>query len=361
MGVVEKRSMSKSWLAGLFLAVALAALPGSSAFAQASDASVQRLAGSGRIETAVAVAQQSWPDGAAAVVIARADDFADALAGAPFATQQGGPLLLSQGTSLSEATRVEVERLAPKKAYVLGGEKALAQQVVADLEAAGVGDVQRLSGATRFGTAALIASFQNVDGPVYVALGAHPDPNRAWPDAVAVATLAARQSRPIVLVAPDRLPEETRQALDDFGTEAATVIGGTGAISEAVADAIRNVRVDRHGEPLVQVDRIGGATRFETARLVAEAAVADGADAGVVWLATGEAFADALAAGGAVARDGGVLLLTPSRDLGDDASAWFATHRSNLKRAVLLGGPAALSAEVEDDVRRWVSGETPPS
>jgi putative cell wall-binding protein len=313
-------------------------------------AQVDRLAGSGRVETAVAVSQQSHPEAAEAVVIARADDFADALAGAPFAAEVGGPLLLSGREGLSSATRAEVERLAPRTAFVLGGEAALSAQVVADLQAAGVEEVERLFGASRFETAALIGSFLDVDGPVYLALGAHPDAGRAWPDAVAVGALAARQGQPILLVTPDVLPEATRQALEEFDTDAATIIGGTGAVSAAVADAV--------AAEGVAVDRIAGATRFATARLVADATFADGADAGVVWLATGEAFADALAAGAAVARDGGVLLLTPTGELGADASAWFATHRASLDRVVLLGGHAALGAEVERDVRRWAIPET---
>ncbi len=55
----------------------------------ASAAPVTRLAGSGRVETAVAVAAASW-DGASDVVLATAADFPDALASGALAASLGG-------------------------------------------------------------------------------------------------------------------------------------------------------------------------------------------------------------------------------------------------------------------------------
>ena len=66
---------------------------------------VVRLAGSERIATAVAISRAGFADGSAgAAVLARADLFADALAGAPLAVAVGGPLMLTPGAALAEAT-----------------------------------------------------------------------------------------------------------------------------------------------------------------------------------------------------------------------------------------------------------------
>jgi ell wall binding domain 2 (CWB2)/Cysteine-rich secretory protein family len=63
---------------------------------------VQRIAGGDRISTAVAVSQQVFPR-ADAVVLARADQYPDALAGASLAAALGGPVLLTAPDHLSEA------------------------------------------------------------------------------------------------------------------------------------------------------------------------------------------------------------------------------------------------------------------
>ena len=346
--MISARSAAGTWVAAGALA-AVAALVGSAGAASAAESAVQRVAGSGRVETAVQISKGTWTTTAPAVVIARADDFADALTGSPLAAQERGPLLLSGTSRLSAVTRDEIRRLSPEAAYVLGGPSALSQQVLADLTAAGVGRVVRIAGADRFETAARLAARLRPTAAAYVAVGSHPDRDRAWPDAVAVSGLAARQGRPILLVAPGAVPAATERALGELGIKNATVVGGTAAVGENVAEAI--------AANDVVVDRLAGATRFETARLVAAAAVKDGANGGVVWLATGNAFPDALAAGAAVAATDGVLLLTPGRGLGRDGHAWLGQHRDRLAAVRLLGGPAAVSADVEQDIRRWATPE----
>ena len=66
---------------------------------------VRVIAGADRYETAVLVSQAGFPQGAPAVVIARGDDFADALCSAPLAYAYGGPLLLTPASGLPETGR----------------------------------------------------------------------------------------------------------------------------------------------------------------------------------------------------------------------------------------------------------------
>lgn len=53
-----------------------------------------RVAGENRYDTAVALSQRSFPNGAPIVFVASGLDFADALTAAPAAAAAGGPLLL---------------------------------------------------------------------------------------------------------------------------------------------------------------------------------------------------------------------------------------------------------------------------
>lgn len=314
---------------------------------------VRRLAGDDRIGTAVAISESTFPDPAAVdtVVVASAANYPDGLAGAPLAALNGGPLLLTGPDGLAAATEAEIARLDPSRAYVLGGPAALAPAIDDALEDTGVAEVIRVAGDDRFDTAAQVADVLTagaVARHVYVVEGAHADPARGWPDAVSVAGLAASQGAPMLLVTAGTLPAATRQALQVLEVETATIVGGDSAVSTAVADAIRAEGV--------QVHRLGGATRYETSNLVARHAVAVGADPVQTWFATGLAFPDALTTGPGVAATGGVLHLLDgqSLDASQVARTWVRDHACDL-RAVLVGGTAAISGLVADEIQAMIS------
>jgi len=294
---------------------------------------VVRASGDDRIATAVALAHRAHPAGAGTVVVARADQYADALAAAPLAASLDAPVLLTSSTGLRDDVAAAVGELGATSAVLVGGTGALSAQVERDLAAAGVAEVRRIAGTSRFDTARRIA--QELGGShVYVVEGVDASPSRGWPDAVAASGLAALERRPILLTTTESLPAETRDALREIGATAATVVGGTGAVSSAVEDQLST---------LVRTDRVAGATRYETSARLASAAVAAGADGSRVLLATGRSWPDALAAGAAAGTTGWVLLLVDGTDLAasPESLAWLAAH--DVAEVVLVGGPSSLS------------------
>jgi hypothetical protein len=96
-----------------------------------------------------------------------------------------------------------------------------------------------------------------------------------------------------------------------------------------------------------------GATRFETAVLVAESFFADPP---VVGVATGLDFADALAGGAQVGAAGGPLVLTEPDRLTGSAAAYLESVAGGLSTAYLYGGTEALSPAVADAVRDILDG-----
>jgi putative cell wall-binding protein len=311
----------------------------------------ERRAGTSRVHTAIEASRTAFPQegNGPAVVLARADLYPDALAGAPLAYKVGAPLLLTPSDGLHVAVRDEIRRLGATRAFLLGSVAALAAQVEADLRTLGVTDIRRLGGATRFDTARLIAA--EVGGTeVVITEGANPDPSRGWPDAVAVSGLAAATGRPILLVTRDRLPGETAQALAALRPSGAFVIGGTSAVSQVVADQVAGHRGDGTTMP---VQRLAGSTRYGTSAAVARQALAEGLSLDVMWLATGTAFPDALAAGAAAALTGGVLLLVDGRNPagGGDSRAFLAEHRARIGAVYLVGSHGAISEAVEAEIR----------
>jgi putative cell wall-binding protein/uncharacterized coiled-coil protein SlyX len=115
----------------------------------------KRLAGDDRYETAVKVSQAGWTT-AGTVILARGDDFADAVAGVPLAHQLNAPILLTQTNSIVSATIAEITRLKAERVIILGGPGAISDNVRGELERIGLA-VERIEGADRYETAARIA------------------------------------------------------------------------------------------------------------------------------------------------------------------------------------------------------------
>ena len=123
------------------------------------------------------------------------------------------------------------------------------------------------------------------------------------------------------------------------------IVGGTGAIDEDVAAA-----VDEHAGT---VSRIAGSTRYDTSVAAADVALAEGADASTVWLATGRNWPDGLVAG---AADGLVLLIDGTDVEGSPATTeWLQQHAAGLDAVGLAGGAAAITPAVEEAVRAAAS------
>lgn len=311
-----------------------------------------RLAGVDRIRTAVQLSR-TFPS-ADAVVIARADDHPDALAGGPLAAALDAPVLLTGRDRLHPSVHAELARLGARRAYLLGGPGALSPQVQSDLADAGITDVTRLAGADRFATAAAVADelrrLAGVPERVFVVEGHHPDPRRGWPDALSASGVASLAGEAILLVTRDRIPQATMDAVQVSGAGRAVIVGGPGAVSEAVEA--------RLAEHVGDIERVAGADRYETSARAADLAVAAGARAAHPWLATGRNWPDALAAAPAIAGDGGALLLVDGGTwrLPSAVEMWLMdVHDPRPQRAVIVGGPSAVGPETRTTIENTLT------
>jgi putative cell wall-binding protein len=261
------------------------------------------------------------------VVLARADSYADALGASSLAGKLDAPVLLTGSTSLDPTVAAEIRRLGATTVWLAGGDAALSSAVVGGVQALGITDVRRLGGTTRYDTARLFA--QEVGGTTAYVVGA-----ADWPSAVAASGLAALTKAPLLLVDQGSVPAVTAQAL--AATTDVTVIGDAATVSDAVLAALR-----AGGRT---VNRLAGANRYETSKLVAAAAAARGADGRNTWLATGANWPDALAAGPAAAAAGGVLLLIDGTATSTPAVTSWIQSVGGVRQLVVVGGQASVTA-----------------
>jgi putative cell wall-binding protein len=313
---------------------------------------VRRVAGASRVLTAHAISREAYEPGVRAVIVVPEGSYAEALVAAPLAGLLQAPILLSARDGLGRDGIDEVERLDAANAYVVGRTDQLGADVVDDLRDAGVRNVARIAEPDPYALSARMAeeirSYREAPRleRVFLALGEHSDPARAWPDALSVGALAAVTKSPVLLTAPVSLPAVVREALEELAPSLVQVVGGTGAIGPDVAEAA----ADAAG---ADVERLSGSNRYATSVAVTGEAVREGLTSGDIWLATGHAFPDALAAGPAAASLGAPLLLIDGREPGGapEPDGWLGANRHDLDQAAVVGGSSAIT----DAVRRHLA------
>lgn len=304
---------------------------------------VDRVAGADREATALRASRQGFGI-TPTVIIATAGAFPDALAAAPLAHAVEAPVLLV-GDGVSEELEAELHRLGATNAIVVGGDLAVSDDVVGQLEELGL-EVRRIAGADRFATAAAIADEVGSDGEAFVVNGT------AFPDAVSVAPVAASDGIPILLVGRDHIPSVTADALGDLSIDRTFVAGGQHVVSDVVHDA------------LPAPGRIAGADRYATSVAVGEFGLQRGHSLETLYVATGRNWPDALTAGPVASLGGqgtvphGLVLLVDGRDpFGGAASHDFVRrHGDAISQVLLFGGPNAISADVSQRLQGIVTG-----
>ncbi len=315
---------------------------------------VNRVAGETRVGTSVAVAQAGW-DQSDHVLLATAVDYPDAIAAASLAASLDAPVLLTMPDVLSDAVGAAIQDLGASQVTLLGGTSALSGDVSRQVEALGV-DVARIAGANRYETAAKIAGQVAETSDVTrvaIALGNRADGKDAWPDALSAASLTGDDEVvPTLLTARTKVPDETRDALEDLAPDTALVLGGPAAVADEVAAEV--------GQIVGDVSRVRGPDRYTTAIEVAEMAIAQSDENSQVVFVSGEDFADALSGGALAARLQAPLLLVPATLLHDGLDGWLRSG-SPFERAFLVGGGNAVTEHVESELVAAMTGEPRPA
>ncbi len=312
-------------ISAIVAAIVAALLPSSTA--TAAVPSIERLWGADRYATSAAISAATFAPGVSVAYIASGADFPDALSGAAAVGTKSAPVLLTHPMTLPSIVRTELTRLRPGGIIVLGGEGAVSADVADALDSYTTGSVERIAGADRYATSAAIsaATFPGGASVAYLASGA------TFPDALAAASVAGGQGRPILLTEAGALSPAAREELDRLNPTTVIVVGGTGAVSQAVVD-------EAAAATGATLERLAGADRFATAAAISAAVFAPGVP--VVYLASGADFPDALS--GAAAARGAPLLLTTTTGL--PAATALELARLRPGRIVVLGGTGAVSA-----------------
>ncbi|MDR3542520.1 MAG: cell wall-binding repeat-containing protein [Desulfosporosinus sp.] len=287
--------------------------------------STTRIAGADRVKTSVAVADAGWTQSDYAV-IAYAWDFPDAVSATPLAYKYSAPILLTDTANLSSNTSAELTKLQVKHILIVGGTGAVSDNVASQITAAGM-DVQRLSGADRYATSVAIANAVGNTGSIVVTNGYNPY------EALSISPIAAKMGMPIILTARDSVPSEISSYLSQNTITQTYILGKADGTTpdDGVAD----------NSAFPNPTRITGANIYERNVNINKLFSSD-LNFSKVYLATGKAFADALAGSALAATTGSPLIFVDS-DMPQVAKDFLSSEASSVTSACVLGGTGAIS------------------
>jgi putative cell wall-binding protein len=380
------RFVATAALAVAALVVALLPLQGT-AHAAHFAGETERIRGEGedanRFGTAAQIARTAFPDGADTVVLARADVFADALAGSFVAGAQDAPILLTERDRLTPVTTGTIGELAATTAVILGGAGAISAAVEQQLRDEGL-TVRRIGGADRFATARLIAedvgevgtvpvltdelvqSYDEADTPDGEQRTAILATGERFPDALASGPLSFGGQLPLLLTARDTLVPDARAALESLAIDQVVIPGGTAAISDAVQTEVEELGITVYRAFVAGGDRTATTTEMaKITRLLVHDPYTGAADP--LAVATGgdaSGGADALALAPLAATRGADLVLTREVEVLNgspvdgrvEPQAFIEANCAGFGAAdtpvVIAGGPSAVSEDVEDVIIR---------
>jgi putative cell wall-binding protein len=300
-----------------------------------------RIAGENRIDTVNKIALAGWPHGTETVIITRADNFPDALAGVPLAKQHNAPILITNPHELDEGVIEVLKDLKPLKVIILGGETAVSKAVENKLAEVlyWTDDIERIAGQDRFETAVLIAEGFSRGGGVALATGLD------FPDALGIASAAASAGMPLLLTSPQSLPEATKNKLQELLPEQIYIAGGENALPHTVLGEISEVT----GIPADSITRFTGNDRYETSLRIAEAFYPSTEE---IYLATGQDFSDPLAAGAlAAVKNSCLLLVSPQGFALNSPAENYLRQLPPSTRVTVVGGEKIITALTVEQIK----------
>lgn len=294
---------------------------------------LHRIFGQTRYQTMAALVEKGeWEQGGTAIVASGAN-FPDALSASSLAGLLDAPVILTENSGLSTDASDELKRLAPTRVYVIGGESAISASTYKQIQniTGKKCTVERIAGQTRYETCMKIAShpaFKQAK-TVIIVTGTN------YADALSISPYAYKKGYPILLCDPMKgLTNEEFDFVHEMCYDYAILVGGTSAVPQHVETQLKWLALND------QI-RLSGATRYETSAEILDfethttSLKTDG-----VFLATGNNFPDALAAGPVAAKKGTVLLLvdpgmqTTCKTLGE--------YKGSISNAYIVGGTSVV-------------------
>lgn len=289
------------------------------------------LGGYDRYSTSVEISKNGWSNQTEAVVLGRGDISIDALTGSVLAKKYNSPLLLVQSNSLPDSVEKELQRLSPKKIFILGGTSAISKELENSLKAKFSGsEIIRINGSGRYSTAIEVAKSIGSSNELFITTD-----NDQSPDSLAAGPVAATKQAPILLATKEGLTEDTLTYIKSQKLSKVYLIGEKDVVPEKVVAQLKNIGIAESA-----IVRVAGSDRYRTSINIAEYF---GLKKDHIIFANGEQFIDALPGTPFAAKIGAPIILTKANETPYVVSNWLQSKVLTVPHFYFLGGDIAIS------------------
>lgn len=202
--------------------------------AAAPGATIERIAGGDRFETAARIADRFFPQ-ATSYLLASGMNFPDALSATAAGSRSNPtPILLTAQDRLVESAQQRVQNAGKTDITLLGGESSLAAAVETSARAATSGAVTRLAGANRYETNVMALDALSRTPPSVAILAT----GEAFPDALSASMLVAATDGALILTTGTCHVQLTDQYLRSIRPVRALAVGSELSVSLHSLDTI---------------------------------------------------------------------------------------------------------------------------
>ena len=242
-----------------------------SAVSNLSEIEVTRYGGADRYATSLRIAE-AFADGAGGrleqVVLVSGQQWTDAVVAAPLAGALEAPVLTTPSSELRSDAAAFLRRTGVSDALIVGADSdtdGVGPSVVTELEALGI-SVERVTRPDQYATSVAAARRLGTPGDMNghgrTAIVAN---GRVFADALVAGPFAARGRHPILLTKPSIFRRDVARYLTETDVEHVILMGGTSAMPEIIEQSITDLGIE--------VTRLAGTTRYDTAVAAAELVV----------------------------------------------------------------------------------------
>ncbi|MGO5064692.1 cell wall-binding repeat-containing protein [Clostridium sporogenes] len=320
-------------------------------FTNVQAASIKRMNGSNRIDTANKTAKEIFKK-APAVVLVNGNGYPDAVTAAPLAKLQGAPILLTSNSGNLEGEVLStINEIGAKKVFIVGGTGVVSSKIESELKGKGF-SVQRYAGRDRYSTNVVVGQeiLKNNNGETTAILV---NGGESYADALSVTSIAAAKGYPVLFANKKEVPKTVKDFINSKKLKPLAV-GGTNILPSNVVSSVNGKRITNKAK-----------NRFETNLEVLEYFKGNGIDFSSVYVATGgqggkagEAqFADALVAAAAASKTGAPLVLSGAAATEDDLAKAEDFISKNIKEdgeLYIIGGSSVISDSIEQKLEEKV-------
>ncbi len=310
----------------------------------------QCFSGADRYEVAVMEAKAAYGSSPRAIIVG-GEGWADALSAAGLAGIWDCPILLTDGSSLTQCTRDALKDLGVTKATIVGGPNTVSNTVAKSIESMGI-SVERIGGADRYEVNMNIydkAKGSWNETTMAIASGVN------FPDALSMSPVSFKEGVPIFLAdgsgnLNDIQKKAIVEGLSDADSTTIAIAGGPNSVSngtEAFAQGV--TAATSNGK--VNAVRLGGADRYEASANIANWAVRQGY---LSWdgaaLAMGSKPYDALCGSILQGKTGSVLMVVEGGNSNSHVLGKLSANKNSISSVKVFGGKASVPMEVRMDV-----------